>query len=123
MTTNNPPLRSHWIGWRPSPADEVPFLVEAEVVSERRSDGVSERRLSEDFTGGWRTKTVKKALLYRSKIRLFFGASRSRRHIFAEARLTCRTATLEVARERRLLAPNRANLKGCGPTLVAKKTS
>ena len=33
--------------------------IEAEQFSERRSDGVSERRLSEDSTSGWKAKMFK----------------------------------------------------------------
>ncbi len=43
---------------------------------ERRSDALSERRLSHGSASGWKAKMSRQALLYSPKNRLFFGASR-----------------------------------------------
>ena len=58
------------------PLKEEFFLVVEAQLCERRSDTLAERNLSRGSTRGWKATTSIQALLYFSKNRLFFGASR-----------------------------------------------
>ena len=68
------------------PLKEEFFLVVEAQLCERRNDALAERSLSRGSTRGWKATTSIQALLYSSKNRLFFGASRGAVHFFAQGR-------------------------------------